>query len=81
MKNHILIEFNLTIYPQTRSLKKATLPKKILSLLKLPFVRKGLFMASESIEQQPLESIVSAQKSTFFFVDDAKLKSSNSTRI
>jgi hypothetical protein len=31
--------------------KKTTLPKKILSLLKLSFVKKGLFMASESVEQ------------------------------
>ena len=74
MKNHFLIEFILTFYPQTRSLKKATLPKKILSLLKLSFVKKGLFMASESVVQQPLECIVPAQKSTNFLADNAKFK-------
>jgi hypothetical protein len=74
MKNHFLIEFILTIPPLSRSLKKTTLPKKILSLLKLSFVKKGLFMASESVEQQPLESIVSAQKSIDFLADNAKFQ-------
>jgi hypothetical protein len=43
-------------------------------LLKLSFVKKGLFIASESVEQQPLESIVSAQKSTNFLADNAKFQ-------
>jgi hypothetical protein len=74
MKNHFLIEFNLTIYPQTRSLRKTRLPKKILSFIQLSLVKKFLFMASESVEQQPFESIASAKKSIDFLADDAKLK-------